>query len=320
MSTPRSDAGHQPLVTAIIPTYNMAVCIGDAIQSVLDQTYPSIEVLVVDDGSTDNTREVVDRYGERVRYLRQENAGQGAARNWAIRESKGTYVAFLDADDQWLPEKIARQVALAIEANVPLVGCGYSVRDMTGTRVFENVIRRNFPDHAEFERVMSICQLFPGSGSGVLAARHCFDEVGFFDVSLRFAQDWDMWLRLVRRYPARFVEDVLLVIRKNNLKPAFRTQTNEQRFVSNVIEKNVTGTMKRRSYAALHARLGSNSLSVKDYRTALKHLLTSIRTWPLRIFPFDFSNRYRFPRVPRYYLALKCVSQLATRSPREATR
>ncbi len=302
----------QALVTAIIPTYNMGVCIGDAIQSALDQTYPNLEVLVVDDGSTDNTPEVVAEFGNRVTYLTQANAGQGAARNLAIRRSRGEFVAFLDADDIWRPTKIERQMALAAEAGVAVVGCGYTVQDMTGNIEFDRVIRRNFDDPKIFVDLMSICQLLPGSGSGVLAAKACFERVGDFDVTLRFAQDWDMWLRLVQHYEARFVEEVLVVIRKNNLKPAFRTQSNEQRFVSMVIDKNVPKELRPRSYAALHARLGSNSLALGDYRGAAHHLATSIRLKPTRIFPLDPGGRYRLPNTPRYYLLAKSLLGILT--------
>lgn len=301
------------LVTAIIPTYNMAVCIRDAIRSALDQTYPDIEVLVVDDGSTDETAAVVAEFGDRVTYIKQANAGQGAARNLAIRRSKGEFVAFLDADDIWRPTKIERQMALAAEAGVSIVGCGYTVQDMTGQIEFDRVVRRNFDDRQTFVDLMSICQLLPGSGSGVLAAKACFERVGYFDEALRFAQDWDMWLRLVQQYEARFVEDVLVVIRKNNLKPAFRTQSNEQRFVSMVIDKNVAPTQRPRSYAALHARLGSNSLALGDFRTAAQHLATSIRLQSTRIFPRDPGGRYRLPNVPRYYLLAKSLLGILTR-------
>ena len=306
-----------PLVTAIIPTFNMAVCIRDAIQSALDQTYPAMEVFVVDDGSTDNTDDVVAQFGDRVTYVKQANAGQGAARNLAIRRSAGEYVAFLDADDIWLPTKIERQMDLATREGVSVVGCGYAVQDMTGKIEFDRVVRQNFPDARAFADLMSICQLLPGSGSGVLASRQCFEQTGYFDVSLRFAQDWDMWLRLVQHHEVRFVEEVLLVIRKNSLKPAFRTQTNEQRYVSAVIEKNVPASKRARSYAALHARLGSNSLALGNYPTALKHLAKSIRLWPRPIFPLDRAGRYRFPNVPRYYLLAKSLAgaALQTRQP-----
>src|SRR5947209_13220762 len=101
--------GHS--VSVIIPTYNHGRFIADAIESVLAQTYPVSEIIVVDDGSTDETQEVVEKFGEKVRYIEQANAGVSAARNTGIENSDGDLVAFLDADDTWLPEKIEKQVA-----------------------------------------------------------------------------------------------------------------------------------------------------------------------------------------------------------------
>src|SRR5690348_13396065 len=100
-----------PRVSVVIPSYNSAQYVGAAIESVLVQTVPDVEILVVDDGSKDATREVVARYGDRARYLYQENAGVAVARNHGIRESSGEWIGFLDADDTWLPQKLERQLA-----------------------------------------------------------------------------------------------------------------------------------------------------------------------------------------------------------------
>jgi glycosyltransferase involved in cell wall biosynthesis len=114
-----------PTVTVIIPTYNYGRFVADAIASVLAQTYAVFEIVVVDDGSTDETEEVVKTFGERVRYIKQQNAGVSAARNAGIEVSSGDLIAFLDADDTWLPEKIEKQVAkFAEDAEIGLVHCG----------------------------------------------------------------------------------------------------------------------------------------------------------------------------------------------------
>jgi glycosyltransferase involved in cell wall biosynthesis len=101
-----------PLVSVIVPTYNYAEFIGEAIKSVLDQTIQDFEILVIDDGSTDNTKEVVLSFGDKVRYFYQSQQGPAKARNKGIVESKGEYIAFLDADDVWLPSKLEKQVNL----------------------------------------------------------------------------------------------------------------------------------------------------------------------------------------------------------------
>lgn len=102
----------EPLVSAIIATYNRADIVGEAIESILGQTYKNMEVLVVDDGSTDGTHEALRRFGNRIRVVRQENAGPGAARNRGIEVARGELIAFLDSDDIWMPTKLERQVRL----------------------------------------------------------------------------------------------------------------------------------------------------------------------------------------------------------------
>src|SRR5262245_49416395 len=104
--------GEPGLVSVIIPSYNRAYIVGQAIESVLRQTYRPLEVVVVDDGSSDNTRAVVEQYGPPVRYFRQANAGVSAARNAGFRQARGAFVALLDSDDRWLPWKLSAQVAL----------------------------------------------------------------------------------------------------------------------------------------------------------------------------------------------------------------
>ena len=136
-----------PEVTVVIPSYNGVRYLGEAIESVLAQTHRSLETVVVDDGSVDETRALVARYGDRVRYLHQENRGLAAARNTGIRAARGTYLAFLDHDDRYLPEKIARQVAVFRERPpVGLVHTGWHFIDEHGRRVGQRAPSRR-PNH-----------------------------------------------------------------------------------------------------------------------------------------------------------------------------
>jgi len=104
---------NNPLVSVIIPTFNRAFCICETIDSALAQSYNYIEIIVIDDGSTDSTRKLLEKYGSKINYLWQENAGVSAARNAGVRAAKGKWIAFLDSDDEWLPEKLEKQVDYA---------------------------------------------------------------------------------------------------------------------------------------------------------------------------------------------------------------
>jgi glycosyltransferase involved in cell wall biosynthesis len=296
----------RPFVSVVIPSFNMAAYLPDAVNSVLNQTYRNYELIVVDDGSTDNTAEVVDSFSNKVNYQYQENSGVSVARNQGIQLAKGDYIAFLDADDLWSPVKLERQIeALNRFPNLGLVGCGYTVRDLSCTHMLSEIIRRNYPSREQLYEALSISQIIPGCASGVLIKKQCFDHVGLFDPTLKIGEDWDMWLRIVSKYDAFFVEKILVTIRQSYSKTSIRTPSHEEMFVSKVIEKSVPRKYQKRAYAALFARLGSNDLTANRGVEGRKHLVESIRFYPFRIFPPDRKNTYSYPKIPRYYLLFK---------------
>jgi len=200
-----------PLVSVVIPAYNSVSYIGGAIQSVLDQSYSNIEILVIDDGSIDNTRDVVAPFGERVRYMHQENRGASAARNRGIREARGSYVAFLDADDLWHPAKLSRQVdVLEQHPDFGAVHCGTSRMDETGGPLPDGSSRRKQRVNGNvfmefFEANLSVILT-----STVLVRRSCFDSIGMFDGSGEVVDDHDFFLRLVARYSVWYIEEALV--------------------------------------------------------------------------------------------------------------
>jgi glycosyltransferase involved in cell wall biosynthesis len=183
-----------PLVSVIIPTYNRAKYIAETIESVLAQTYPNIEVIVIDDGSTDNTREVIVKYAPAVQYMWQENAERGASRNQGLRLATGEFIAFLDSDDLWLSGKLERDVEFLL-AN-PDVGLVYTdiiqidangndkgLRKLGGCsgNVTQKLLRSNFVFMA-----------------GHLARTSLIREIGGFreERELSGSEDWEMWVRL----------------------------------------------------------------------------------------------------------------------------
>lgn len=192
-----------PRVSVVTPAYNRSRWLGEALESALTQDFAPFEVVVVDDGSTDDTPRVVRSFGDRVRYHRQDNAGQSAAVNRGVELARGDLVAFLDSDDAWLPGKLRRQVpmldgdpgAAVLYAEVEYMdGDGRALRDARRAEhtpsgdILEPLLRENFL------RTPS-----------VIFRRAAFLEAGGYDVSLACVNDWDMWLRLAARH--RFLFD-----------------------------------------------------------------------------------------------------------------
>lgn len=183
-----------PEVSVIIPTYNRAGLLAQAIESVLAQSYPSFEIIVVDDGSRDDTNTVVGSYSDpRIRYIYQDNAGLSAARNTGIRAARGKYVALLDADDLFMPEKLAYQVqVLDHQPEVGFVAGGFLYVDADGRPLAE---RRPWQSHPQLDLMTWLhgCPVVP---SAVLLSRAWLARVGGFDSALRRVEDRDLWLRL----------------------------------------------------------------------------------------------------------------------------
>lgn len=205
------DAGGPRGVSVVIPTYNNAGTLAEAVASVRSQRWPAIEIIVVDDGSADETPQVLrDLAGPDLRAVRQANGGSSAARNTGIGLARREWIAFLDADDYWLPGKLAAQFD-ALEAQPTAM---YSFTD----------VRVRYPDGSEAElRVRPfnrslVLELIWGNMFGtptVLVRRDCFESVGLFDTSLRTGEDWDMWLRLASAYKEAYVGRPLVMVRRS---------------------------------------------------------------------------------------------------------
>ena len=196
-------------VSVVIPTYNRLPRVKDAIDSVLKQTYRDFKLWVVDDGSTDGTGESLRVFGNKVKYISQDNSGVSAARNLGLRVSRGKYVAFLDSDDLWEPRKLEIQVRW-MEAN-PQFPLSYTDEVWIRRGIRVNPKKR----HAKysgwiFEKCLPLCIISPSS---VLMKRALFEEIGGFDETLPVCEDYDFWLRLTCRYPVLFIDKKLIVKR-----------------------------------------------------------------------------------------------------------
>ncbi len=198
-----------PLVSVIIPTYNRAFTIERAVNSVLDQNWAPLELIVVDDGSTDETARILAARSSdrRLTLLRQNNRGVSAARNLGILHSKGELTAFLDSDDEWLPGKLAAQVDfMAANPTARLV----QTREIwmrNGRRV--NPGRKHLKKAGDiFLDSVKLCLISP---SAVMLRRQVLDEVGLFDETLPAAEDYDLWLRILRLHPAGLIDRELAI-------------------------------------------------------------------------------------------------------------
>jgi glycosyltransferase involved in cell wall biosynthesis len=196
-----------PRVSVIIPVYNGARYLGEAIDSVLAQTYTNLELIVIDDGSTDDTWSIVESYGSRLRGWRQSNGGVANALNRGIGLAAGEYIAWLSHDDAFLPQKLALQIdCLARYRDAQLCYSDYWVVDDHSRR--QGVL--NMPAYPRDRCVRHLLQAMFICGSTTLTHRTCFQVVGPFDETLRHAQDADMWLRLARRFGFAHVAQPLI--------------------------------------------------------------------------------------------------------------
>lgn len=200
-------------VSVIIPTFNSAHLVGQAIKSVLEQTYSDFELIVVDDGSKDKTGEVLASFGDRIRVITQENKGVAVARNVGIENATGEYIAFLDADDVWLPSKLDLQVKLLQQnPEVSIIYGDAYMADENG-QIFNSIIAR----HRGRILATLLQKNVVGNPSLVILRKACFSEVGLFDPQFKTLEDWDMWLRLATRFQFGFVPQPLIVIREQRI-------------------------------------------------------------------------------------------------------
>lgn len=197
-----------PLVSVILPTYNRAELLKRAIDSVRAQTYENLEILIIDDASSDDTESIVRSYRDaRIRYIRHSsNLGGAAARNTGLQLARGHFIAFLDSDDEWVPEKVERHIEVfqtypdydivysAIRQVYPDGSFRISYHDGPEGRIYDLLLQRNVV----------------GPTSAFVIRRTCFERVGGFDESLPSAQDYDMWLRLARHYKFKCIREPLV--------------------------------------------------------------------------------------------------------------
>jgi GT2 family glycosyltransferase len=196
-------------VSVIIPTYNRGWIIKEAIDSVLAQTYKGYELIVVNDGSTDETAAVLNQYSGRLQVIDQENQGVSSARNRGIASSSGELIALLDSDDLWLPEKLDRQVAFFREYPQALICQTQEIWVRNGKRVNPGKRHKKLSGKI-FVPSLSLCLVSP---SAVMFRKELSGMVGLFDENLPACEDYDLWLRVSSRFPVHLIDEFLIIKR-----------------------------------------------------------------------------------------------------------
>lgn len=229
------------VVSVIVPAYNESDSIADAIDSVLDQTYPGIELIVVDDCSTDDTPEVVRGYDdERLTYIRQgTNRGAAAARNTGIRQAEGEYIAFLDSDDIWHPTKVEKQVSCLRSRSDEWIAVYCDAEYETGSTIdvllrkyiYPNDQNRGIEGSEELVHKLLAGDAIVGAGSTLLAKAEYVEEIGGFDEEFVRHQDWEFLIRLLAHGKCAYVDEKLVTIHRPGSPPADKEYEAKEMFM-----------------------------------------------------------------------------------------
>ncbi|MDL1963371.1 MAG: glycosyltransferase [Deltaproteobacteria bacterium] len=231
-----------PLVSVIIPTYNRGWILKETIDSVLTQDFTNFELIVVNDGSTDNTQDILNSYKEDIIVLQQNNKGVSAARNMGIASASGRLIAFLDSDDLWLPKKLSIQVDF-FNANLDALICQTEeIWVRNGIRVNPGKRHKKLSGSI-FEPSLYLCLVSP---SAVMIKRSLFENAGMFDETLPACEDYDLWLRVSCRYPVYLIDIPLIIKRgghsdqlsKSSCLDRYRIQSLKKIIKSNLLTEN----------------------------------------------------------------------------------
>jgi glycosyltransferase involved in cell wall biosynthesis len=290
MSSPFATSA--PLVSVIIPAYNSAAFVLQAVQSALDQTYRNYEVIVVDDGSTDDTKLLLSRFEGQLRYLYQENRGLSDARNTGLKAAKGDLVCFLDADDLWASNKLELQLAFLQEhPDIALLsGQQEKFRDhgspYTPFSAAENLgenATQTFPMPEAFVKLVRSNFI---KVSTVMVRKECFEKAGLFDTNLTAVEDRDMWLRISAHFSVACFPWVVCKKRLHGLNMS-GNRTRQIRLRIQVLEKNralfpalAPSSAWDKQLGKLYLRTAYDSLSRDQSKEARRAALRSLRYHP----------------------------------------
>ena len=269
-------------ISVIIPTYNRKKTLARAIKSVKNQSLSPFEILIIDDGSNDGTEGWVKENFQNIKYIYQNNHGVSSARNIGIENAYGDWVAFLDSDDEWLPNKLYEQVK-AIDSNPEMKFFHTNeIWIRNGIRVNQMKKHKKYGGYI-FEKCLDICRVSPSS---VLIQKEVFDNIGIFDESLRVCEDYDLWLRITSKYPVVFLDMPLIykygghadqLSKVNDGIESYRIQSLEKIIKSGFL----SDEQKVMAVNALvnKMKIYSKGLEKRKKLTALKDIKKNIQYW-----------------------------------------
>lgn len=282
-----SEQSTTPLVSVVVPAYNAEGYITETLKSVLSQTYQNLEVLVVDDGSQDKTPEIVRSLTAqdcRVKLIQQANSGVSAARNLAITHAKGEFIAPVDADDIWFPQKLEKQVKCMLEGGEK-VGLVYAwslyidendsiIWGYSGFKFF-NSVEGNILMPLVFRNLLS-------NGSSPLVRRTCFEAVGSYNKMVEPCEDWDMYLRIADRYEFRVVSEFLIGYRQYTNSHSANTKAMESSYrlmIEGVRQRSpfIPESIHCWSKSCFYTYIALKSCFICDYLSTLKYLSQAIK-------------------------------------------
>jgi glycosyltransferase involved in cell wall biosynthesis len=283
----------QPLVSVVIPTYGRSELLGRAIDSVLAQTYDHIEIIVVDDndkGSEDQleTEHQIRLYIQNrdIIYLKHEkNAGGSAARNTGIKASKGEYIALLDDDDEWFPQKLEKQIAYFKDLNekVGVIYCSYILEEYHGDR---EIIRT---ERGDLTKELLLLKFDPGASSTLVFRKNVLDKIGYFDQSFVRHQDLEVLIRLCREYLIDVCPDVLLRINGHNFPSASKIEKVKKVFFDTFKNdiKNLSFIDQKKVYAKHYIELSLLFLNERNFFKIIQYYFIATGYYP----PILFHNK-----------------------------
>jgi glycosyltransferase involved in cell wall biosynthesis len=238
-----------PEVSVVITCYNYGGYVADCIDSVLGQSYSNYEVVIVNDGSTDNSEYEINRFlaDSRIVYVKQKNAGQAKALNVGIEKARGRFVAFLDADDLWEKTKLEKQIPLFMNAGVGVVYSRASFIDQQGRPVKFQLNPKRFEPRANLVTEYLITENFVPFCSSVVR-KECLEDVGWIDESLTTGTDWDLWLRISTRYKFAYVNEPLAFYRMHPTQMSRNTeemQKSADKIMANFLKRHPGAASRR---------------------------------------------------------------------------